>query len=66
MVKTLTVQCPFFKFERGMKLHCEGGVVCFLTARHRCEYLEKYCANLEGHKKCSIADEVYKEYEKNE
>lgn len=51
----ILIQCPFFKGEKGLRLHCEGGTVRSPDSVYRRELLMNYCASAEGWRKCTIA-----------
>lgn len=60
------MDCPFFKWEEGMKLHCEAGVLDFGDKSSRQAYTDKYCANLQGYCQCSLADCLNQKYERED
>ena len=51
----IIMQCPFYKKDESLKLHCEGGVLKFPDADARSEYVLGYCANNYCWRKCPIA-----------
>lgn len=60
----LIAQCPFYKFERDLKLHCEGGQVYFKDKEHRKAFLKRNCGSLTGWKTCVLAVHLCRQYEK--
>jgi len=55
--------CPFWRWEERMRVHCEGGNVRFSDAAMRADYIGRYCANNPGWKACSIAAGLLRHYE---
>lgn len=55
--------CPFFRRDEKMRIHCEGGGVDLPERATFLEYANRYCANLEGWKDCSIAAQMLRYYE---
>lgn len=49
------MQCPFYKRDSYLKLHCEGGSLKFPDADARSEFVLGYCANNYSWRKCPIA-----------
>lgn len=56
--------CPFWAWEAGRKLHCEGAVVGFKSASARNAYLERYCTDVPGWESCPIAAALLRSYER--
>ena len=60
----LTIQCPFYKFERDRNLYCEGGKIKFMSNEHRKEFISEHCGRLENWRQCTLAMHLNREYEK--
>ena len=60
------MQCPFFKRNDILNLHCEGGVLKFPDAIARREYVVEYCANEIHWRKCTVCHNLEKYYERKE
>ena len=56
-----TWQCPFFRWDERLCVHCEGGKVEFPDMKVR-----DYCADNPGWKKCTIASFLERFYEREE
>lgn len=61
-----TMVCPFFKFTDKLLLYCEGGRLEFQTAEQKTDYINQYCASLDGYKFCTLAASLEKMYEKKD
>lgn len=63
------VVCPFYHNEEPLTLYCEGVVPdstvmnSFRKAFDKREYKLKHCCSMTDHKKCPIAEFLYKKYE---
>lgn len=64
MAKTWT--CPFFKWEEKQKIHCEGGGPAFELPETFREFSNAYCASTENWRKCSLADALVRQYDKED
>lgn len=64
MPKTYT--CPFWKWERGVAMGCEGCRMNFPDDKAKRDFAERHCASLEGWKRCSIAGNLLEFYERTE
>ena len=62
----LIMQCPFFKRNEALKLHCEGGVISFPDKDAGKDYLTGYCANNINWRKCTICHNLEDYYERKE
>ena len=51
----MRMECPFFKRDSYLKLHCEGGTIKFPDKTARSEFVLAYCADPCNWRKCSIA-----------
>lgn len=61
-----TWQCPFFRWDERLCVHCEGGKVEFPDMKVRDYYINRYCADNPGWKKCTIASFLERFYEREE
>ena len=61
-----TWQCPFFRRDERLCVHCEGGKVAFPNMEVRGYYINRYCANNPGWEQCSIASFLERFYERND
>lgn len=58
-------QCPFFKWDEKRKVHCEAGVIAMpLPELH--QYMDDYCANHPGWKRCPLAESLGSYYDRQE
>lgn len=62
----LIMQCPFFRKNESLKLHCEGAIVNFPDKEARKEYVTDYCANSINWHKCTICRNLENYYERKE
>ena len=51
----MLMECPFYKRDSYLKLHCEGAAIKFPDKDARSEFLLNYCANSYSWRKCPIA-----------
>ena len=58
--------CPFWKFEDGLKVFCEGCRLHFQAAEARNDYVSRFCANVPGWEDCTVAQELILQEEKRE
>ena len=59
--------CPFFQWDERLAVHCEGGSrVRFARLRTYRQYVSCYCCDLNGWRRCSIADALNKQYDDEE
>ena len=58
--------CPFFKWEEKLTVHCEGAKLRFGTDSARLDYARRYCANAKCWKDCTLAQNLIRDYERNE
>lgn len=49
------VHCLFYKWEKDLKLSCEGATLKFPDKDARSEHVLGYCANNHNWRKCPIA-----------
>ena len=56
--------CPFFKWDEKLCVHCEGGRAVFPDMGARADYINRYCADVLGWKKCSLAGLMAGYYER--
>ena len=61
-----TYVCPFWKWEKGCAVSCESCRMNFPDDGAKREYIERYCASLEGWRRCSIAANLVDFYERTE
>ena len=59
-------ECPFFKWEERRRIHCEAGVLDFMSSEAFRDYCDKLCGNNPGWKGCTLAQSLGMEYEKGE
>lgn len=52
---TMAMECPFYKYERNLKLSCECASLKFPDKDARSEFILDYCSNPIGWRKCPIA-----------
>lgn len=62
------VVCPFYHNEESLILFCEGVAKdstlqnAFRRASDKREFKATYCCSMDGHKKCPLAEMLYKKY----
>ena len=60
-----TLMCPFFTSEKRLALHCEGGCMLrFTDKEERVQYLDDYCASMDGWRRCTVARLLERRYER--
>ena len=47
--------CPFFLYEKGLRLYCSGGMLRFRDYEERRSFVYVYCASLQNWERCQIA-----------
>ena len=58
--------CPFWKWEDGLKVYCEGARMDFTDQDAREDYIGRYCANNPGWECCTVAKCLCRQYERRE
>ncbi len=61
-----TYTCPFWKWDKGRAVSCESCRVNFPDDDAKQEYVEGYCASLNGWRDCSIAANLLTYYERTD
>ena len=61
-----TWACPFFHWDERLCVRCEGGCMSFQDREALAEYADRYCANLQDWKSCTVAANLLKYYERTE
>lgn len=61
-----TWACPFFHWDERLRVRCEGGCMSFPDREALAEYADRYCANLQDWKSCTVAANLLKYYERTE
>ena len=61
-----TWACPFFHWDERLCVRCEGGCMSFPDREALAEYADRYCANLQDWKSCTVAANLLKYYERTE
>ena len=61
------VTCPFYRFEKGNSLYCEGiyggGIIqTFPTKTHKMLHKIKYCHSIESCKECKLHQAINEKY----
>lgn len=59
-------ECPFFKWEEKLRIHCEAGVLDFMSRDGYKDYCDKFCGDALGWKGCTLAQNLGMEYEKGD
>ena len=63
------VVCPFYHNEDKLTMYCEGVISeatllnTFRSLSDKGEYKAKFCCSMDGHKKCPIAEYLYRKYD---
>jgi hypothetical protein len=55
--------CPFYAWDDFLSIHCECGQIDFYDRTSRAEYLDRYCCNNPGWRKCTPASNRLKAYD---
>lgn len=58
-------ECPFFKWLDGRAVHCEAGKIEFDRAAYK-DYADRFCGNETGWRYCTLAQNLYRGYERGE
>lgn len=61
-----TFECPFYRWEERLAIHCEMADVKFPDKGVRDEYLGRFCSALPGWGHCSLARQMNLFYERME
>lgn len=61
-----TYVCPFFMWERGKTLRCERCRMDFPDEAAKKEYADKYCAETQGWRACTVARALLRWYERTD
>lgn len=61
-----TYECPFYKWEEKLSVHCELADVRFPDKPTRDEYLGRYCSSISGWSGCSLAKSMGLYYERKD
>lgn len=61
----LWYECPFFKYAQRRRISCEAGNL-WLPENETRLYIDRYCANLKGYPKCTLAAQLLEYYDKKE
>ena len=56
--------CPYWKWEDGLRVHCEAAKLTFSSADEREAYINRYCAAVPGWADCTIAKFINSKYER--
>lgn len=59
-----TMMCPFFSFFRNGKLHCEAAQLRLPSQEAWDDFMQKYCASLNGWETCPLAKALQEDYER--
>lgn len=57
--------CPYYSWEDGLNVCCEGARLRFADAAERKAYICRYCAAVPGWEDCTIAQNITKRYERS-
>ena len=57
-----TWTCPFFKYDKRLEVSCEAGRLCFPDREAVMDYARRYCAQLNGWERCTLARALLQEY----
>ncbi|MBQ2819502.1 MAG: hypothetical protein IKM67_03670 [Clostridia bacterium] len=58
--------CPFYKWEHFGLIYCEGALLHFGDRAERDELVDGFCAHYDDWRKCTIAKNLFKKYERQE
>lgn len=58
--------CPFFKWEFLGAIGCEGAVLRFTNRDERDELVNNFCAHYDDWRKCTLAKNLFKKYERQD
>lgn len=58
-------QCPYYIHDRDGKVVCEAARLALLHETYR-GYIETYCGDLDGWRRCTLARALNAQYEKEE
>ena len=58
--------CPFFKWELLGARGCEGAILRFTDEDERSELVDNFCAHYDDWRKCTLAKNLFKKYERQD
>lgn len=58
--------CPFFRWDERLRVHCEGGKMSLTDPRTFESYACRYCCDVDGWDRCSLAKALVEQYERRE
>lgn len=61
-----TWQCPYYKWDEKLIMHCEAGRLRFPDRDTAVAYFDTFCSCLWGWKKCTLAQSMTRFYENND
>lgn len=56
--------CPYWHKDKGERVTCEAGSVCFPDRAARMDYIRRFCASSDGWKNCQMAKMMDDYYER--
>ena len=58
--------CPYFGWDEKLCIHCDAGRLKFPDRKAITGYAERYCGDVNGWTKCTVAQELNRYYERTE
>lgn len=58
-----TMQCPYLTYCKGYTVYCEAGTLRFTGYGTWDDYTRRFCADIDGWKRCTLAQAKGREYE---
>lgn len=58
--------CPYWHRDKPLAVYCECGKIQFPDKKARNEYIQAYCTNVTGWKRCQMAQMMETYYERTE
>lgn len=51
--------CPFWKWDGQKEINCEGGRIVFPSPQAASDYMDRFCADNPGWRRCTVAEALY-------
>lgn len=58
--------CPYFAWDERLAIHCEGGCASFADRVSAEIYADKFCANITGWNRCTLASARTEYYDRRD
>ncbi len=58
--------CPYYVWDGVISIYCEGGRFRLPERASADEYIEQYCCDIDGWRRCTLARALNRHYERKE